>query len=397
MSGKTADDIAALKDGIIAAVDAADTLAALDEARVKALGKKGAITERMKGLGGLDPEARKAAGQALNALKDEIAGAIEARKDALESADLDRRLATERIDVTLPIRPESQGRIHPISQCIDEVTSIFGEMGFTVAEGPDIETDWHNFTALNIPLEHPARQMHDTFYLAGPGPSRHTNPETGAGSAGAAGDGGVGGAADVARGNDDTETPWVLRTHTSPVQVRTMEEVKPPIRILVPGRAYRSDWDLTHTPMFHQFEGLVIDKATHMGHLKGCLIEFCRAYFEIPDVPVRFRPSHFPFTEPSAEVDIGCSHTREGLKISYDDDWLEILGCGMVHPKVLANCGIDPEVYQGFAFGMGTERVAMLKYGIPDLRSFYDHDMRWLRHYGFVPLDVPSLTGGLGG
>jgi phenylalanyl-tRNA synthetase alpha chain len=362
MSG---DDLSGLRGELMGSVEAAGTLAALEDLRVRALGKKGAITERMKGLGGLDPEARKAAGQALNALKDEIAGAIEARKSALEDAELEQRLATERVDVTLPVRPEARGKIHPISQTIDEVVSIFGEMGFTVAEGPDIETDWYNFTALNIPPEHPARQMHDTFYLAGDRP-------------------------------EGSEAPWLLRTHTSPVQIRTMEQAGPPIRILVPGRTYRCDSDMTHTPMFHQFEGLVVDETTHMGHLKGCLVEFCRAFFEVDDVPVRFRPSHFPFTEPSAEVDIGCSWEGGELRIGAGSDWLEILGCGMVHPKVLANCGIDPEKYQGFAFGMGAERVAMLKYGIPDLRTFFEADVRWLRHYGFVPLDVPSLTGGLG-
>jgi len=383
------DDLSALKDELTAAASGAADLAALEEVRVRALGKKGAITERMKGLGAMEPDARKAAGQALNAIRDAVNAAIEARKGALEDAELDRRLATETIDITLPVRPEREGRIHPISQTIDEVVSIFGEMGFTVAEGPDIEKDWYNFTALNIPPDHPARQMHDTFYLAATDGGRPTNPAVGGGAAAGGGEGAV------SSGDDKDAGGWLLRTHTSPVQVRYMEVVEPPIRILVPGRTYRCDSDLTHTPMFHQFEGLVVDETTHMGHLKGCLIEFCRAYFEVDDVPVRFRPSHFPFTEPSAELDIGCSHTRDGIKIGEGDDWLEILGCGMVHPKVLANCGIDPERYQGFAFGMGTERIAMLKYGIPDLRTFFDADLRWLRHYGFVPLEVPSLTGGL--
>ncbi|MHA1536172.1 MAG: phenylalanine--tRNA ligase subunit alpha [Alphaproteobacteria bacterium] len=370
----SANDHDALRENILEETAGASDVISLDSVRVAALGKKGTITERMKGLGKLDGEARKAAGQALNALKNEVAGAIEARKAALEDAGLDARLASESFDVSLPIRPEAQGRIHPISQTTDEVISIFGEMGFTVAEGPDIESDWYNFTALNIPPEHPARQMHDTFYLDA-----------------ASADGG----ATDAEGKDGPGV--LLRTHTSPVQIRTMQSVEPPIRILVPGRTYRCDSDMTHTPMFHQFEALVIDRKTHMGHLKGCLIEFCRAYFEVEDVPVRFRPSHFPFTEPSAEVDIGCTHTRDGIKIGAGDDWLEILGCGMVHPKVLANCGIDPEEFQGFAFGMGTERIAMLKYGIPDLRTFFEADLRWLKHYGFVPLEVPSLTGGLGG
>ncbi|MDE1932262.1 MAG: phenylalanine--tRNA ligase subunit alpha, partial [Alphaproteobacteria bacterium] len=275
---------------------------------------------------------------------------------------LNARLTQERVDVTLPVDAATAGRIHPVSQTIDEIVAIFGAMGFVVAEGPHIEDDFHNFTALNIPPEHPARQEQDTFYLAAT-------------------------AADGSR--------KVLRTHTSPVQIRTMLRQKPPIRIIVPGRTFRSDHDATHSPMFHQVEGLIIDRATHMGHLKGCLIDFCRAYFGMADLPVRFRPSYFPFTEPSAEVDIGCSREGGGLKIGAGADWLEILGCGMVHPKVLRNCNIDPDTYQGFAFGMGIERIAMLKYGIPDLRTFYDSDLRWLRHYGFVPLDVPTLAGGL--
>lgn len=349
-----------LRDELMGDVAAAETLDALEALRVSALGKKGRITDLMKGLGALDPEARKATGQALNALKDEVQGAIETKKAAMADAELDRRLMTEKIDVTLPSAPEGEGFIHPISQTIDEIVGIFGEMGFTVAEGPDIEDDWHNFTALNIPLDHPARQEHDTFYLPG-----------------------------------DHGARKVLRTHTSPVQIRTMSSQKPPIRIIVPGRTYRSDHDATHSPMFHQIEGLVIDKTSHMGHLKGCLIEFCRAYFGVDDLPVRFRPSYFPFTEPSAEVDIGC--TREGgeFRIGHGDDWLEILGSGMVNPNVLANCGIDPTEYQGFAFGLGVERVSMLKYGIPDLRTFYESDLRWLRHYGFLALEVPGLVGGL--
>ena len=349
-----------LRDELMAAVGAADTLEALEALRVSALGKKGRITDLMKGLGGLEPEQRKATGQALNALKDEVQGAIEAKKSSMADAELDRRLMTEKIDVTLPVRPEPEGFVHPISQTIEEIVGIFGEMGFTVAEGPDIEDDWHNFTALNIPPDHPARQEHDTFYL----PGEHGERK-------------------------------VLRTHTSPVQIRTMSSQKPPIRIVVPGRTYRSDYDATHSPMFHQIEGLVIDKTSHMGHLKGCLIEFCRAFFGVDDLPVRFRPSYFPFTEPSAEVDIGC--TREGgeFRIGRGDSWLEILGSGMVNPNVLANCGIDPTEYQGFAFGMGIERVAMLKYGIPDLRTFFESDLRWLRHYGFRALEVPGLVGGL--
>jgi len=345
----------------MAAVDAVQTLADLDEVRVGALGKKGRLTGLMKQLGGLDPEARRERGQALNEIKDEVAAAIEARKTALEDAALNARLAREGIDVTLPPRPETAGMIHPISQTMDEVIAIFAQMGFTVAEGPEIEDDFHNFTALNLPPEHPARQMHDTFYLP---------PK-----------------ADGSRN--------VLRTHTSPVQIRTMQDQTPPIRIVAPGRTYRCDSDMTHTPMFHQIEGLVIDKATHFGHLKGCLIEFVETFFEVSEVPVRFRPSFFPFTEPSAEVDIGCSRKHGELTIGAGDDWLEILGCGMVHPNVLTACGLDPAEYQGFAFGMGIERIAMLKYGIPDLRTFFDADLRWLKHYGFVPLDLPTVTGGL--
>ena len=350
-----------LRQELATAVDQADDLKALEAIRIDALGKKGRITDMMKSLGGMDPDARREAGQSLNALKTEIAAAIEGRKTTLEDAELEQRLAADRIDVSLSSRPETDGRLHPISQTYDEVVSIFAELGFTVAEGPDIEDDFHNFTALNIPPEHPARQMHDTFYL----------PEKEDGSR------------------------MLLRTHTSPVQVRTMLSQKPPIRILVPGRTFRSDSDMTHTPMFHQFEGLVIDKATHMGHLRGCLLDFCKAYFEVDDLPMRFRPSYFPFTEPSAEVDIGCSRAGGELRIGAGDDWLEILGCGMVHPKVLEYCNLDPAEYQGFAFGMGLERMAMLKYGIPDLRTFFDSDLRWLRHYGFASLDVPTMGGGI--
>jgi len=355
------DDLQKLKDETMSAVAAAADMTALEALRVSALGKKGTITGQMKALGGLDPEARKAAGQALNQIKNAVAQAIEARKAGFAEAELEARLAEERVDVTLPARPDATGHIHPISQTMEELVAIYGEMGFTVAEGPDIEDDFHNFTALNIPPEHPGRQEHDTFYL----------PELADGSR------------------------MVLRTHTSPVQIRTMIETEPPIRIIVPGRTFRADSDATHSPMFHQVEGLVVDEATHMGHLKGTLIEFCRAFFGIDDLPVRFRPSYFPFTEPSAEVDIGCTRDGGQLKIGHGDDWLEILGCGMVHPKVLENCGIDSARYQGFAFGIGIERLAMLKYGMPDLRPFYDSDLRWLRHYGFMPLEAPSLVRGL--
>ena len=351
-----------LRDDLLSQVKAAD-LEALENLRVLALGKSGTITEMVKGIGQLKPEDRRSAGQKLNVLKNTIADAIDARKDVLEAEILDAGLATDRIDVTLPQRPASSGRIHPISQTIDEMVAIFCEMGFIVAEGPHIETDFNNFTALNIPPEHPARQDHDTFYLPA---------------------------------GEDGERK-VLRTHTSPVQIRTMIDEKPPIRIVVPGRTFRADHDATHSPMFHQIEGLVIDEATRMGHLKGCLEEFCRAFFDRDDLPVRFRPSYFPFTEPSAEVDIGCSREGGGLKIGAGAEWLEILGCGMVNPHVLENCGINPMQYQGFAFGLGIERAAMLKYGIPDLRTFYDSDIRWLKHYGFVPLNVPNIAAGLVG
>jgi phenylalanyl-tRNA synthetase alpha chain len=368
------DDIATLKDELLGAIDGAANQAELEAARVAALGKKGRVTLLMKGLGGMSNEERQVAGPAFNALKVDIAAAIEARKSALEAAELEARLITERLDVTLTPRPEAAGAIHPVSQVIDEITAIFGDMGFQVAEGPDIEDDFHNFTALNIPPEHPARQMHDTFYLETPkkGPYGEELEEE---------EGGI--------------QPMMLRTHTSPVQIRTMTAEPPPHRIIIPGRTFRSDSDMTHTPMFHQVEGLVIDRDIHMGHLKGCLEEFARAFFEIDNLKLRFRPSHFPFTEPSAEVDIGCDRSGGKMVIGEGDDWLEILGSGMVHPNVLRHCGLDPDEWQGFAFGMGIDRIAMLKYGIPDLRAFFDSDLRWLRHYGFSALDLPTLAGGL--
>ena len=332
----------------------------LEEIRVKLLGRRGSLTLAMRELGALAPDERRRVGADLNAAKDRITAALAEAGARLGRAALEARLASERADVTLPVNFAETGRIHPISQTVDETVAIFGEMGFAVAEGPHVEEDFYNFTALNIPPEHPARQEHDTFYL----------PE-----------------------RPDGSRP-VLRTHTSPVQIRRMLAQKPPIRIIVPGRTFRCDHDATHSPMFHQVEGLVVDRTTHMGHLKGCLIEFLRAFFGVDDLPVRFRPSYFPFTEPSAEVDIGCSMAHGKLAIGAGGDWLEILGSGMVHPQVLKNCGIDPGEYQGFAFGMGIERVAMLKYGIPDVRAFYESDLRWLRYYGFLPLDVPSLVRG---
>ena len=375
-------DLNSIKAKWLDATAASGDIAALEQVRVEALGKKGEISQLMKGLGALSPDERREQGARMNEVKDAVAAAIEARKGALAEAELERKLATERVDVTLPARPEAQGRLHPISQTVAEIVAIFGEMGFKVAAGPDIEDDFHNFTALNIPPEHPARQMHDTFYLA-------------AGGDGELQSGGIAGVGGAAGGSAGARVGKLLRTHTSPVQIRAMQKSRPPLRIIAPGRTYRCDFDMTHTPMFHQVEGLVIDEATHMGHLKGCLIEFCRAFFGVADLPVRFRPSFFPFTEPSAEVDIGCSRKGGELKIGAGGDWLEILGCGMVHPKVLAMCDIDPARYQGFAFGMGIERIAMLKYGIPDLRTFFEADLRWLHHYGFLPLDMPSMTGGL--
>jgi phenylalanyl-tRNA synthetase alpha chain len=360
-------DLAALETRLLAEIAGAGDLGAIERVRIAALGKKGRISELMARLGSLPADERKAFGQAVNILKTRISEALEARKAELERAALAARLAAETADVTLPVRvgPLADGRIHPVSQVFDEVAEIFADMGFAVAEGPDIETDDLNFTKLNIPPEHPARQEHDTFYMQAPG------------------DG-------IGREGDNAPV-MVLRTHTSPVQIRTMMAQKPPIRIIAPGRVYRMDSDATHTPMFHQVEGLVIDETTHLGHLKWCLEEFCKAFFEVDEVRMRFRASHFPFTEPSMEVDI------DAAAIGKPGRWLEILGSGMVHPNVIRNCGLDPERYQGFAFGMGLDRLAMLKYGIPDLRDMFAADLRWLRHYGFTALDLPSLAGGLSG
>jgi phenylalanyl-tRNA synthetase alpha chain len=354
-------ELAELESQLVSAVEAAGDEAALDAVRVSALGKKGAISERMKSLGAMSPDERKAAGQALNALKDKVADAISVRTAALKEAGLEARLATEFVDVTLPARPEAQGSVHPVSQVWEEITQIFGDMGFSVAEGPHIETDWYNFGALNIPDDHPARQEHDTFYF---------NPK-------------------------EDGSRMVLRTHTSPVQIRTMEKGDTPIRIIAPGRTFRCDSDQTHTPMFHQVEGLVLDNKTHLGNLKWCLEEFCKAFFEVDEVKMRFRASHFPFTEPSMEVDINCSWEKGQVKVGQGDSWLEVLGSGMVHPNVIRAGGLDPDTVQGFAFGMGIDRLAMLKYGIPDLRAFFEADLRWLRHYGFRSLNVPTLAGGL--
>ena len=335
----------------------------LEDVRVSAIGKKGEVALKMRELGKMTPEERQTAGPALNALKNEINSALMAKKEGLADAALNERLQTEWLDVSLPGRKRPAGRIHPISQVTEEVTAIFADMGFSVAEGPQIESDWFNFDALNIPPEHPARQEHDTFFMSLP------------------------------EGAD--RAPHVLRTHTSPVQIRAMSEQGAPIRVIAPGRVYRCDYDQTHTPMFHQIEGLAIDKDISMANLKWVLEEFVRSFFEVDNVELRFRASHFPFTEPSAEVDIRCSWKDGTLKVGEGDDWLEILGSGMVHPKVLAAAGVDPEEWQGFAFGLGIDRIAMLKYGIPDLRAFFDSDLRWLRHYGFASLDQPNLQGGL--
>jgi len=354
-------EILELRETITSAIDGAGDLSALEEVRVASLGKKGSVSALMKGLGKMTPDERKEMGPILNGLKTEINDAILSRKTALEDAELDARLASETVDVSLPTEERQQGTIHPISQVMDEISEIFAGLGFDVAEGPDLETDFYNFSALNIPEEHPARQMQDTFYLA----------------------------------PDENGDRKVLRTHTSPVQIRTMINKEPPIRIIAPGRTYRSDWDATHTPMFHQVEGLVIDKDTHLGHLKGTLEAFLKAFFEVDAVTLRLRPSYFPFTEPSMEVDVQCSFEGGTVKIGDGNDWLEILGSGMVHRKVLEACDLDPNVYQGFAFGCGIDRLAMLKYGINDLRGFFDSDLRWLKHYGFIPLDMPTIAGGL--
>jgi phenylalanyl-tRNA synthetase alpha chain len=335
----------------------------LEEAQVKLFGRNGTIQNQLSDLRNQPPEKRRDIAGQINPVKQDFEARIARQREVLKQAEIDRRLNTESVDVTLPVRetPAEIGRVHPITQVVDELTAIFADMGFAVAEGPDIETNDYNFTKLNFPEDHPARDMHDTFFF---------NPKP------------------------DGER-LLLRTHTSPVQVRTMLTQKPPIRVIIPGRTYRCDSDQTHTPMFHQVEGLVIDKGSHLGHLKWILEEFCKAFFEVDQVKMRFRPSFFPFTEPSLEVDIQCRRDKGEIRFGEGDDWLEILGCGMVHPNVLKNCGLDPDEYQGFAWGMGIDRIAMLKYGMPDLRAFFEADIRWLSHYGFRPLDWPTLAGGL--
>ncbi|TIP01960.1 MAG: phenylalanine--tRNA ligase subunit alpha [Mesorhizobium sp.] len=360
----TAGNLEALEASLLTEIAAASDEAAIEAVRVSALGKKGSVSEMLKTLGAMSAEERQVKGPAINGLKNRVTEALSQRKAELKDVAIAARLEAEKVDVTLPVRqsPAERGRIHPISQVIDEIAAIFGDLGFSIAEGPDIETDHYNFTALNFPEGHPAREMHDTFFFQ----------------------------------PDEKGERKLLRTHTSPVQIRTMERQKPPIRIVIPGKTYRQDSDATHSPMFHQVEGLVIDKTANIANMKWVLEEFCKAFFEVPSVKMRFRPSFFPFTEPSLEVDIQCDRSRPGeVRFGEGSDWMEILGCGMVHPNVLRYGGLDPDEYQGFAWGMGIDRIAMLKYGMPDLRAFFDADVRWLSHYGFRPLDLPTLFGGL--
>ena len=352
-------DLSELEANLTAAIAAAPDLAALDAVRVSALGKSGSVSALLKAMGGLSPDERRERGPLVNGLRDRVQAALAGRREALEAEALEVQLKAESLDLTLPAPPRRKGSLHPTLRVMDEMIAIFAEMGFAVAEGPDIEDDFHNFTALNFPPKHPAREMHDTFFF-NPGPDGERR---------------------------------VLRTHTSPVQVRTMMSQAPPIRIIAPGRTYRCDSDQTHTPMFHQMEGLVIDRAIHMGHLKWTLDTFVARFFEAQGVTTRFRPHHFPFTEPSAEMDIQCDRSGGEIRIGQGSDWLEVVGCGMVHPNVLRNCGLDPAEWQGFAFGFGVDRLGMLKYGIPDLRDMFASDVRWLSHYGFSPYaPLPPLT-----
>ena len=361
-------DAKKLEAETLAAIEAADSLEALEQLRVASLGKKGTVSALLKTLGAMSAEERQTNGPVFNQLRDLITQQLADKKAVLEKAALNARLVDETQDMTLPLAddPLMAGRIHPVSQVMEEVAAIFADLGFDVAEGPDIESQFYNFTALNIPDAHPARQMHDTFYMQA----------------------------------EEEGEPLVLCTHTSPVQVRTMQAGKPPFRFIAPGRTYRCDSDQTHTPMFHQVEGLVVDETTHMGHLKYVLEAFLAAFFEVDDISIRFRPSYFPFTEPSMEIDMPCHRVKNGgdgdrLIVGEGDEWMEIGGSGMVNPHVLTAAGIDADNYQGFAFGMGLDRLAMLKYGAPDLRAFFEADLRWLKHYGFLPIDVPGLAAGL--
>lgn len=351
------------KSELLARIEEAADLPALEQVRVAALGKQGAVTQLLKTLGGMSPEQRQSEGPRIHALREAVTTALATRKEALEEAELEARLGRERVDVTLPMAPVEAGSIHPVSQVMDELAEIFADLGFSVATGPEIESDWYNFTALNFPPDHPARAMHDTFYL---------------------------------RQRESEAEPMLLRTHTSPVQIRAMTSQKPPLYVIAPGRVYRSDSDATHTPMFHQVEGLVIDRGITLAHLKWTLETFLKAFFERDDIVLRLRPSFFPFTEPSAEVDVGYTIKNGRRVLGGSDHWMELLGSGMVHPNVIRNCGLDPDEWQGFAFGCGIDRLAMLKYGMDDLRAFFDGDLRWLRHYGFSALDLPTLSGGVG-
>ena len=355
-------DLDQLQRDLMAAIDAAASLDGLESVRVTALGKAGSITALLKTLGGMSPDERQVQGPRIQSLREAVTTAIATRKAALDRAELDARLASETLDMTLPADAAPHGSVHPVSEVLDELAEMFADLGYAVATGPEIEDQWHNFTALNMPESHPARAMHDTFYLQ-------------------AGEG---------------EEAKVLRTHTSPVQIRTMMSQEPPIRIIAPGRVYRSDWDATHTPMFHQIEGLVIDKGITLGHLKWTLETFLKAFFERDDIVLRLRPSYFPFTEPSAEVDVGYTTVKGRRTLGGSEGWMELLGSGMVHPKVIEACGLDPKEWQGFAFGVGVDRLAMLKYGMDDLRPFFEGDARWLKHYGFSALDVPTLSQGVG-
>ena len=353
-----------LENTIKKAIDACHHIDDIEKVRISMFGKKSELSQYSRSLGTLSPDERKEAGAKLNAIKSSLEVQLHEKQKILRDEALYAKIDREYQDVTLPARPYKTGKIHPISQVIDEVIAIFGSMGFHVEEGPEIEQDWYNFSALNIPEAHPAREMQDTFYV---------------------------------NAMDSDGKTKVLRTHTSPVQIRSIIKNGAPLRIIAPGRTYRSDSDMTHTPMFHQVEGLVIEKNIHFGHLKGCLTDFMSAFFELDHVPLRFRPSHFPFTEPSAEVDIACTRKDGNFKIGDGDEWLEILGSGMTHPKVIANAGLDPDQWQGFAFGVGIERIAMLKYGIPDLRTFFDSNIDWLDYHGVKPWHHPSLLSSLVG